>query len=182
MKKLLIVLLLLTAPLLMIYSHPHINIHAYTYYYFDNKGLIGLYVQWIYDPLFSSQIIYECDTDEDMVLSADEIEQVRSYYFTRLSSDGCFTRITLDRTDIPIPTPLNFSAAIDKEDEVVIFTFYLPLEEPYSRGKNRLTVAFADPTNYTAFICPQRAVAVEGATHKITDVYINRLGSIAFTY
>ncbi len=182
MKKRWLLLFYMMIPLCLLSAHPHISVNAYTHYYFDDQGLMGFYVQWAYDPMFSSQIIYECDANMDNAFSQKEIEEVESYFFSRLASDGYYMRLKVAGEKIPVPTAQNFSAEIDKEDEVVFFTFYIPLAVPNSGKETQLYVEFSDPTNYTAFICPQRSLSIQGTEQNIKHVKINRLGSISFTY
>ncbi len=182
MKKEFILFTYILFPLILLGAHPHININAYIHYYFNDRGLMGFYVQWIYDPMFSSQIIYECDTDMNNEFSPEEVKQVKSYYFNHLASDGYYLELELSGQKHRIPDPLNFNAEIEREDEVVMFTFYIPLIMDYINSGTRLYTGFSDPTNYTAFICPQRSISLHGMKPDIRDVNINRLGSIALTY
>jgi len=182
MKKRLLILILILSPASLISAHPHITVNAYAHYYFNDRGMTGFYVQWIYDPVFSSQIIYECDVDMNCEFSPEENSQVKDYFFNRLASDGYYLELELENRRIPVPEPLNFTAEIDPEDEVVIFTFYIPLEEQFKDSGTRLKTGFSDPTSYTAFICPQRALSLQGPAPEVTNIKINRMGSIAFSY
>ena len=183
MRKCIILLFLIMFPGVFIYAHPHMCISAYAHYYFDGSGLMGFYIQWIFDPLFSSQIIYECDVDLDNSFSEAEVKQVEHYYFSHLDDYNYYIKLKIDDKKEPMATPLNFSAEIDKDDDnVVIFTFYIPMNRSYQPGGASISVDFTDPTNYTAFICPQRSLSVVGDGEKISKVVINRLGTISFTY
>ena len=144
---------------------------------------MGFYVQWIYDPLFSSQIVSECDLDNNLSFSEEELKQVQSYYFSRLEAYNYYTELKIDNKPVSLGAPLNFSAEIDKNDDnVVIFTFYIPVNQPYKPSGTSVFVDFTDPTGYSAFICPQRSLSVNGEVKKISMVEINRMGSILFTY
>ncbi|MCK5198332.1 MAG: DUF1007 family protein [Spirochaetales bacterium] len=182
MKRFIILLFAIVLPV-SLSAHPHMSINAYAHYYFDQSGFMGFYIQWIFDPLFSSQIVYECDTDNDLSFSDKELEQVEKYYFSRLDDYNFYTELRIEDRVEPLGIPVNFSAEIDTDDDnVVIFTFYVPVNRPYKSGGTRITVDFTDHTNYTAFICPQRALSVYGDANKISDIVINRLGTISFTY
>jgi len=182
MKKNIILLLILILPVTL-FAHPHMSINAYAHYYFDKTGFTGYYIQWIFDPLFSSQIVYECDIDNNLSFSDEEIKEVESYYFERLDKYNYYTFIKINNRKVPLGIPSNFSAEIDKDDEnVVIFTFYVPLNLPYDTVETNFEMDFEDITNYTAFICPQRKLSVYGDVNKISNAIINRLGSISFTY
>lgn len=182
MKKLIILLFALLLPV-SLFAHPHSTINAYAHYYFDQSGFMGFYVQWIFDPLFSSQIVYECDVDNDLSFSDKELKQVEAYYFSRLDDYNFYTELRIEERKEPLGIPVNFNAEIDTDDDnVVIFTFYVPVNRPYKSGGTRVIVDFTDHTNYTAFICPQRTLSVYGDANKISKIIINRLGTISFTY
>lgn len=167
----------------LISAHPHSSINAFAHYYFDESGFMGFYIQWIYDPLYSSQIVYECDLNEDYFFSPEELKQVQSYYFSRLDSYNYYTKLQIDHKPVPLGLPVNFSAVIDtSDDNVVIFTFYIPVNYPYSSKGTSVFIDFTDPTGYSTFICPQRSLSVNGEVAQINEVEINRLGSIFFTY
>jgi len=100
-------------------SYP-LSISAYVHYYFDESGLIGFYIQWIFDPLFSSQIIYECDVDLDNSFSEEEVKQVGHYYFSHLVDYNYYIKLKIDDKKEPIAIPLNFNAEIDKDDDNVV--------------------------------------------------------------
>jgi len=182
MKRFIILLFVIVLPTLL-FAHPHMSINAYAHNYFDQSGFMGFYIQWIFDPLFSSQIVYECDVDNDLSFSEEELKQVEAYYFSRLDDYNFYTVLRIEDKVESLGTPVNFSAEIDTDDDnVVIFTFYVPVNLPYKSGGTRVSIDFTDPTNYTAFICPQRSLSVYGDANKISKVVINRLGSISFTY
>ena len=182
MKKILILLIIIMVPL-SAFAHPHSTINAYTHYYFDKNGFMGFYIQWIFDPLFSSQIVYECDLNGDLTFSQEELKQVEDYYFSRLDDYNFYTKLQLNDKPVPLGSPVNFSAEIDKDDDnVVIFTFYIPVNQPYGSKESSVFIDFTDPTGYSTFICPQRSLSVNGEVIKISKVEINRMGSILFTY
>ena len=182
MKKLFFLLVLFIVPVLSIFAHPHVFVNSYAHFYFNDKGMSGMYIQWVFDPLYSSQILYECDLDSNEEFSSDEIAEVKDYYFSQLDQYNYYLALAVDKNKIKVPEPVNFTAQVDKEDEVVVFTFFLPLEEEFEPGGTEVMVDFTDPTSYTAFTCAQSSLSLNGETEKVRDVMINRLGSIEFTF
>lgn len=182
MKKILLLTVLILVPVISLFAHPHVNVNSYAHFYFDKEGLMGLYVQWVFDPLYSSQILYECDLDSNEEFSEDELTEVKDYYFSQLDQYNYYLSLAVNRKKIPLPEPSNFSAQVDRDDEVVVFTFFLPLKEEFAPGGTDIMVDFVDPTNYTAFTCAQRSLSLNGDTERVDNVVINRLGSIEFTF
>ena len=182
MKKLLMLLVIVFVPVFSVSAHPHVNVNSYAHFYFDNSGLMGMYVQWVFDPLYSSQILYECDLDSNEEFSGEEITEVKDYYFSQLDQYNYYLDLAVNKRKIPLPEPVNFNAQVDPDDEVVIFTFYLPLKEEFVPGGTRIMVDFVDPSNYTAFTCVQRSLSLNGDSERVRDVVINRLGSIELPF
>ena len=48
-----------------LYAHPHIFIENTLYLHFNGKGLAGIELKWIFDEIFSSMIISDCDSNKN---------------------------------------------------------------------------------------------------------------------
>lgn len=164
------------------YAHPHVFINATIKAVFDENGLKGLQINWIYDPNYSYQIISDCDMDMDDNFTEEEIKDVYKYYFEQLEQYNYFIEIKIGKKNIKIDKVEDFSASIDTEDEVVEYNFFIPLDVKYTNDGQTLEVKFADPTYYTAFTCPQSQIYIKGYKAKIVNVKIDYAGKIYFTF
>ena len=180
-KRTLLVVLLFLLSFNIIYAHPHMTIQAYSYNYFNDKGLMGVYLQWEYDPMFSSQLIYNYDVDQNMEFSESEIGELKLSYFDNIVDSNYYTYFKLDNKKISNPEPVSFKAVIDKEDEVIVMSFYIPLNIDY-QGNQQLTYGYEDKTQYTAFYIPQRELWNKGDNFNISKKHINRLGEVKLTF
>lgn len=163
-------------------AHPHVFINAQVQVVFDENGLKGLKINWIYDPNFSYQIISDCDMDFDDSFSEDEIKDVYKYYFEQLEKYNYFIKIKLGSKEIKNIEIQDFKASIDPEDEVVEYNFFIPLNIEYNESGETLEIDFADPTLYTAFTCPQSKIYIKGYKAKIVNAKIDYAGKIYFTF
>ena len=182
MKRMILLFIIFCFTVFNLAAHPHITINAYNHYYFDDDGLMGFYIQWIFDPLFSSQIISDCDTNLDNSFSEEEKTYVENYYFSNLTNYQYFINLMLNNENEILSEPINFDASINKEDEVVIFSFYFPFRWEFENSGTKISIEYADPTNYTAFLCAQQNISNKGGTSSLENSEIDRLGAISFTF
>jgi len=164
-----------------IFAHPHITVQAYSYNFFNDKGLQGIYMQWEFDPMFSSQLLYNYDINEDMEFTAEETKELKEKYFNILVDGGYYTKIKINDKKISNPLPVSFKATVDKEDEVLIMSFFVPLNVPYSKNSS-IYYSVSDDTSYTAFFIPQQNLRNKGTNFKITQKHINKFGEISYSF
>ncbi len=182
MKKIYLTISLLFLFSGIISAHPHITTVIYPHIYFDKEGMNGFYLQWIYDPMYSSQIIYDIDVDMNLELDDDEQVVAKSNFFSILKNDSWFMTIMVDGVKTSIPTPVNFSAEIDKEDETIMYTFYIPLQLPYKKGGTNVNIEFTDPTSYTAFKIPVNTLKPNGTEADMDEIDINYAGIVSYSF
>ncbi|OQY36263.1 MAG: hypothetical protein B6229_10540 [Spirochaetaceae bacterium 4572_7] len=149
--------------------------------YFNKDGLQGIYMQWEFDPMFSSQLIYNYDTDNNMIFSKSETADLKSKYFDMLVEGGYYTEIQIDSKKMKNPLPVSFKATIDKEDEILIMSFFVPLSIPYSSSTS-MYYSVSDSTSYTSFFIPQKDLRLKGSDYKILKKHINQFGEISYTF
>ena len=182
MKKISLYIIILLFSTGLLSAHPHIITMIYPHIYFDDNGMNGFYLQWIYDPMYSSQIIYDVDIDMNMDLNQSEQDDALEGFFSVLQSEDWFMTILVDGKKQIIPDPVNFSAQIDKEDETIMFTFYIPLALPYESGGTDVFIEFTDPSQYTAFKIPVESLMANGTEARIDSVDINYAGIIEYNF
>ena len=182
MKKILLILTTLLLSSGFLWAHPHIISMIYPHIYFDDSGMNGFYLQWIYDPVYSSQIIYDVDTDMNLILNEEEQENARGDFFSVLKGESWFMTILVNGEKTLIPDPINFSAEIDKEDETIMFTFYIPLHLPYESNGTTVNIEFTDPSQYTAFKIPVESLQSNGTKATMDNININYAGIIEYKF
>ena len=182
MKKILLLISLLLFSSVLVSAHPHIISMVYPHIYFDDDGMNGFYLQWIYDPVYSSQIIYDIDTDMNMELNSSEQEMAKDDFISALKSEDWFMTILVNGEKQVIPEPVNFSAEIDTFDETIMFTFYIPLSLPYETSGTKVNIEFTDPSQYTAFKIPVESLKANGTQATINSVDINYWGIVEYDF
>ncbi|MGL1894296.1 MAG: DUF1007 family protein [Spirochaetaceae bacterium] len=181
LKKHFLLIALFVISTISLYAHPHMKIQAYSYNYFNDSGLQGVYMQWEYDPMISSQLIYNYDINGDMTFSESEIEEFKTKYFENIVDSGYYTYFEIDGKTLINPEPVSFKAVIDKEDEVIILSFFVPLNLS-KKGYVDIRYGFNDNTQYTAFFIPHSKVRTKGDGFKLIKEYVNQFGEITYSY
>lgn len=181
LKKQHLLLLFIFFSIVGLYAHPHMKVQVYSYNYFNNSGLQGVYMQWEYDPMFSSQLIYNHDLNNDMIFSESETEELKSKYFDNIVDSGYYSYFSINDKIIDNPTPVSFKAVIDKDDEVLILSFFVPLNI-FESGNVDIKYGFQDKTQYTAFFIPQSNIRTKGEGFTLKHEHINKFGEITYSY
>jgi len=137
------------------FAHPHIVVdYSVRLMQTSSGGLTGIRVTWVFDPLFSQEVIFEVDRNRDQVLQPGEIEMVYSVAFQNTAFYNYFTRFQIDSGEIILPTEVrDFYAHIDGRR--LAYEFTLPLAEnqaPWTPANRKLGVWIYDETFFSAFI------------------------------
>ena len=137
------------------FAHPHIVVdYSVRLVQTSSGGLTGIRVTWLFDPLFSQEVIFEVDRNRDQVLQSGEIEMVYSFAFQSTAFYNYFTRFQIDSGDIIFPTEVrDFHARI--EGRRLAYEFTLPLAENqanWTPTNSKLSVWIYDETFFSAFI------------------------------
>ena len=69
-------------------AHPHVYVDARVDVVFDDKGLAGFKVIWVFDEMFSNMIAYDFDTNGNGRFDAGEVEGVRKGVFPIFVNSG----------------------------------------------------------------------------------------------
>lgn len=165
-----LLLLYLLSPL-PCFAHAHIFIDYSLAAEFEEGGLKGMRVAWSFDRMYSSFIIQQFDKDKDRNLSQEEVAGIRNSAFHDLAKDAFFAHITHGRKKIRVPTPTEFNAKIIGNQDVVQYTFFLPIQVMANEKDQRVSLFFFDPVIYVSFTISRKDISMVLAQDKI-DAYI----------
>ncbi|MCG6114432.1 MAG: DUF1007 family protein [Mesorhizobium sp.] len=102
---------------------------------------------WRFDELFSSTVLFEFDTDRDLKLSAEELEQVASVIHGSLAEFDYFQMVNRDGRRVPMEAPERMIASFDGDSLIVAFESR-PAETLRLEGE--VDFGVYDPTFFTA--------------------------------
>ena len=130
----------------LLYAHPHVFIDTKVTVRFDDKGIVGFQIAWLFDEMFSSMIIGDFDENRDGTFSKREIENIREGAFSNLKNFHYFTYISVNEKDCCFSSVTEFTAAITGEK--LIYRFFIPCRIPLEGGEKAVKVAAYDESFY----------------------------------
>ena len=140
-----LVLILLSVPFLE--AHPHVFVANRYQAVFDESGLAGIRVKWVFDRYFSQMIADEFDLDKDGTFDAGEIANIEQQAFNNLEGFGYFTFIKIDTKPFVVQWVRDFKASINKG--VLNYEFLIPCHVKATETFKEIRVSPYDPSYYT---------------------------------
>jgi ABC-type uncharacterized transport system substrate-binding protein len=142
-------------------AHPHVYVDARVDVVFDDKGLAGFKVIWVFDEMFSNMIAYDFDTNGNGRFDAGEVEGVRKGAFSNLREFGYFTRIRIGGKPFAVKFVKDFSATLS--DGVMTYVFFVPCHVRATAAANVIRFSMYDDTYYTDIALARDPVKVDAA-------------------
>ncbi|SDB61566.1 ABC-type uncharacterized transport system, substrate-binding protein [Desulfonatronum thiosulfatophilum] len=105
-------------------AHPHVWVDYAIEARFDQNGLTGFHHRWIFDEMFSNQIMEMFDLPGDGNFSAAQIEQVRQEAFDYLREYNYFIHIKVDGTDFIVQYVRDFH--VTTQGHQIVYEFFVP--------------------------------------------------------
>jgi ABC-type uncharacterized transport system substrate-binding protein len=128
--------------------HPHVFAIATMNLIIGPNGSVEkLQHNWIFDDVFSSTVLVEFDTNQDLKLDAAELKEVQTTIVNSIGEYNYFQKILNNGADIKMARPPNLTAAMD--DQTLVITFESVPEKPLPLRGNTVFGIY-DPTLYTA--------------------------------
>ena len=138
--------LLLAFPQLSL-SHPHVFIHNNLTVVFDQQGLAGIQVKWVFDEFFSSMIADEFDRNHNSRLESPEVKDLMEGAFANLVKFDYFSFIRIQGKPFRVEYVRDFSAAL--AGGKLIYEFWIPCHVKASSVFKQFIISQYDPTYYT---------------------------------
>ena len=119
-------------------AHPHVFIdNRVTFLFADNK-IVGFRENWLFDDVFSDQLLQDYDADGNGQFSKAESDKIGTETLPNLAQFHYFTYIWVAGKVLPKITPKDFHASA--KDKLVSFDFMVSLPQPVSPGDIALEI------------------------------------------
>lgn len=129
-------------------AHPHVFVHNTATFVFDDKGLAGIRLRWVFDEMFGSSIIFDHDTNGNGCLEDDEVAVIKKEAFDHLKKYNYFTCITIDARPFKVEYVKDFMAKA--ENGTLVYTFLIPCHVLAVLKPKEIRVSVFDESYYTA--------------------------------
>lgn len=141
------------------WSHPHVFIDASVKIVFDEKGLAGARITWVFDEMFSSMIIMDFDRNKNRQFEPEEVAEVKAGAFSNLKEYEYFTHIKIDGKPFRVTFVSDFSAKIKKDH--MIYTFFVPCHVCATTAFKQLRLSVYDPEFYSDILLVKDSLLLE---------------------
>jgi ABC-type uncharacterized transport system substrate-binding protein len=152
-------------------AHPHTFIANRFMVLFDDQGLSGIRVNWVFDKFFSTMILEDYDGNHNGALEPVEVQTIKKEAFSYLANHGYFVHIKIDGQPFKVKFVTDFTATI--REGALIYEFTVPCHVRATAQPKQIRVAPYDPTFYTMILFAETgAVQINGGAkfkvgHKI---------------
>ncbi len=144
-----LVLLFFLSAKLLPSSHPHLFIDYSAHFVFDDAGLTGIKVKWVFDEFFSITVRNDFDTNKNSQFEKKEISEIKSSIFKNIQQYDCYTYIYIDGEFFKFKKAKNFTAYY--QGDKVVFEFLIPCEINALGKEVEIRFLMYDETIFVAF-------------------------------
>jgi ABC-type uncharacterized transport system substrate-binding protein len=154
---------LLLPLLLLVFStkaaaHPHVFIVNHVTVVFNEKGLSGFELKWMFDDITSAGFILDYDTNRDGRFSPQEASVLKQEAFDNLRNYDYMTEITIDGKPFTVQYVRDFRPEI--VDGLLAYHFTIPCHVTAIATPKRITIAVYDQEYFIDFSLVRDAVRI----------------------
>ena len=144
-------------------SHPHVFIQNSLRIVFDQQGLSGVRVKWVFDEFFTSMIADEFDKNHNNKLEKPEIIDIEKGAFANLVKFNYFSFIKINGKAFAVEHARDFSASL--AGGKLMYSFLIPCHVKGTTAFKEFVISQYDPTYYTRVaFAEDRPVSLESAS------------------
>lgn len=145
-------------------AQPHVFIDSSMVIVFDEQGMAGIKVKWVFDLMFSDTMIHDFDKDKNGKFNKAEIKDLNKESFSNLKEFNYFTFMFIDKREFKVKYIKDFSADIQKKQ--LVFAFFIACHVKAVSSYKEIKIAMFDKTIYTDFALLEKdTVKFENASH-----------------
>ena len=147
-------------------AHPHVFIDNTVNFVFAANKITGFRLTWVFDDVFSDELIGDFDANHDHAFDAAESKKIAATIWPNMKPFHYFTYVWVDKKDLGLILPTDFKASIAKG--IVTFDFLVALPKPVDPKTQSIAVEVYDHEFY-----------VEVDLHKTNPIRFTDMQAIA---
>ena len=172
--------LILSIPAFTSWSHPHVFLYSTVKVVFDDKGLSGVQVDWVFDEMFSSMIILDFDKNSNRKFEPAEIESVKNGAFENLRQFDYFIHIKIDGKPFKVKYVKDFSAEIIEGK--MAYRFFVPCHVRAEGSSKEVRLSIYDSTFYSSVFLQKNPITYENRNAYKVEHSIKKNRAEAYYY
>ena len=142
-------------------AHPHVFIDNRVTFLFAGGKIVGFRENWVFDEIFSDELLGDFDKDGDGRLSKAESDGVAAGTMPNMDEYRYFTYVWVDHKDLGKIKPTDFHASA--KDKLVTFDFLIMLPKPVDPLKQDFAVEINDRTYFVeVLLAKDNPIKLEG--------------------
>lgn len=162
-------------------SHPHVFMDTKVEFEFGPSGMKGIWVDWLFDEIFSATVKMDFDSDKDNQFSPSEVKEIKESAFANLKNFDYFTYITVGAQTTSAKTVTSFTAKLKKNR--LHYRFFIPFVLQSKKKEASVIVSVYDKTFYCDIgMDPKKGVLIKGAEHHSTQYLVQKDYENEITY
>ncbi len=130
-------------------SHPHVFIETSMEFIFNESELKGFRLKWVFDEMFSSVVMQDCDKNKDILLDKKEIRIIEKDYFSNLKNYNYLCHLIHKDKKCEIKGVKEFNAYMN-EDKKLVYNFFVPVNIELNEQFKSIKLTVYDDTYYIA--------------------------------
>jgi len=154
-----LLIFILWCPAFTLWPHPHVFLYSTVKVVFDEKGLAGVQVNWVFDEMFSSMIILDFDKNGNGKFEPSESESVKKGAFENLRQFDYFMHIKIDGKPFKVKYVKDFSAEISQGK--MAYQFFVPCHVRAQEISKEIKISIYDSTFYSSVFWQKNPVTFE---------------------
>ncbi len=128
-------------------AHPHVFIDSRVTFQFNEHEMEGFWVEWHFDPLFTSMIVMDFGASWEGSLSPNVVRAIREGAFSNLRNYDYFLYVLETDGVHPVREVERFDAFM--RDRRVVYRFFVPFRRPLDARTRTLRIRMYDDTFFT---------------------------------
>lgn len=131
-------------------SHAHVWIHNALIVHFDEEGVAGFKVEWVFDEMFSNMIVHDFDKNGNGRFEPEEVLEVERGAFSNLKNYEYFMHVKINQKPFKVLFVKDFNAKIVKDR--VVYHFFIPCHIKAVSSYKEIRIGVYDETFYTSVV------------------------------
>ena len=128
---------------------------------FNEKGLDGFRIKWLFDEMFTATILNDYDKDNNTHFNLDEEKLVYNRVFENLKEAHYFCDIEIEGDQFVVEFVKDFHA--DVQDNKLVFTFFVPCPLFASNVRKKVVMCVYDKTCFVDIYMQDKNLHFENA-------------------
>ncbi len=141
------------------YSHPHQFIDTHVTIVFDEKGLAGFRLKWVFDEMTAVTVMVDFDQNGNEQLDPAEVKTVRVELFEKLRKFNYMTYIYIEDQEFFVTEISDFNAKF--QNDLLIYEFFVPCEVIFNDGFKMVRLSVFDEEYFTEYKIKKEFIHIE---------------------